>query len=60
MVSSEPGRALPILLLAVVAFAVATAMLADADLVSAILGWWPLVAAPLAFILADSFGTDAI
>lgn len=98
MVSSEPGRALPILVLAVVAFAVATAALADADLASAILGWWPLVAAavglswfsieawsprggsvawqavalalfvalqavaaaPLAFILADSFGADAI
>ena len=44
MVSSERGLALPILLLAVVAFAAATAVLADADIASSILGWWPLVA----------------
>lgn len=98
MVSSERGRALPILLLAVAVFAALTAVLADADLASAILGWWPIVAAaaglswfsveawsprggsvawqaialavyvaiqavaaaPLAFILADSLGAEAI
>ena len=96
--SSERGHALPILLLAVAAFAAATAALADAEIAGAILGWWPLVgaaaalswfsveawsprsssvawqgfalamfvaiqavaAAPLAFILADSLGPDAI